>query len=328
MTFDLPLVSVIIVNYNKKNYLDKCLSSLSTQTYRPLEVILVDNGSADGSVDFTRENFPRTRILRMRENVGFAKANNAGIAAAKGRLIATLNNDTEVMPGWTSEMVRGIASDDRIGMCASKMLFMDTPGIINSTGVMVSRSGACWDRGMSEPDVGQYESEEEVFGPCAGAAMYRREMLEEAGAFDEDFVAYMEDADLAFRGRMAGWKCLYVPRAVVYHKGSGTAGYMSDYSIYYGNRNIIWNYIKNYRGLLFVTCLPWAVCRNLAVIPYYAVKGFGVTIVRSKVDAIKLLPRMMIKRWYNRPASADVKRYLHTWAAIPSPIEKKGTPAR
>jgi len=314
-----PLVSVIVVNYNRKGFLEKCFSSVEAQTYKPIEVILVDNGSVDGSVELVREKFPRVRVLALPGNMGFAKANNMGIAMAKGSLIATLNNDTEATPMWVSEMVRCIASDAGVGMCASKMLFMGSPGVINWTGIMVSRSGACWDRGMSEPDLGQYEAEEEVFGPCAGAAMYKREMLEDVGLFDEDFLAYMEDTDLAFRGRLAGWKCLYVPRAVVYHLGSGTAGYMSDFSIYHGNRNAVWNFVKNYRGLMFFTCLPWAVGRNLAVIPFYAMKGFGFTILRAKVDAVKGLPGMLAKRWRKKPSYPDVARFINTWASVPLP---------
>ncbi len=314
-----PLVSIIVVNFNRKGFLEKCFSSVEAQTYEPVEAILVDNGSTDGSAELVRERFPWVRVLALPGNMGFAKGNNMGIAMAKGSLIATLNNDTEATPGWVSEMVRCITSDPSVGMCASKMLFMGSPGVINSTGIMVSRSGACWDRGMSEPDLGQYEAEEEVFGPCAGAAMYKREMLESVGPFDEDFLAYMEDADLAFRGRLAGWKCLYVPGAVVYHLGSGTAGYMTDFSIYHGNRNAVWNFVKNYRGLLFIACLPWALGRNLAVIPYYATKGFGGTILRAKVDALKGLPRMLAKRWRKTPSGPDVERFINTWAAVPLP---------
>ncbi len=323
-----PLVSVIVVNFNKRDYLEKCFSSIAAQAYEPLEAILVDNGSTDDSAAFVKEAFPWVRVFALRENVGFARGNNVGITLAKGSLIATLNNDTEVMPGWVSEMVRAITSDARVGMCASKMLFMSSPGVINSTGIVVSRSGACWDRGMSEPDLGQYEEEGEVFGPCAGAAMYKREMLEEVGLFDEDFLAYMEDTDLAFRGQLAGWKCLYVPKAVVYHLGSGTAGYMTDFSIYHGNRNAVWNFVKNYRGLTFFRCLPWALGRNLAVIPFYATKGFAATIVRAKVDAIKGLPGMLAKRRQKLPSGQGVEKFINTWASVPLPTDAAGNKSR
>lgn len=318
-----PLVSVIIVNYNGRIFLEKCLASLSVQTYSAIEIIIVDNGSADDSVDYVKKEFPSVRLIICKENLGFAKGNNIGIKESKGELIATLNNDTEVVPEWIEKLVNVMNSDKNIGMCASKMLFMKNRGIINSTGLCISRSGACWDRGMSEYDIGQYDTIEDIFGPCAGAAMYRRAMFEEIGLFDEDFYAYMEDTDLAFRGRLAGWKCIYVPDAIVYHVHGGTAGYMSDYTVYYGNRNIIWYPIKNFPTWILIICLPWIIGRNIAIIPYYILKGYGKVILRSKVDGIKGIPRMIVKRSQNKNKGdikkgdikkGDIKKYLETWA--------------
>lgn len=303
------LVSVIVVNHNGRAFLDKCLGSLRRQSYPSIEVLLVDNGSSDGSVEFVRERYPEVKIIENEENIGFAGANNVGIRAAHGELVATLNNDTEVVPGWLEALVGAMLSGKDVGMCASKMLRMDDPGIIDSTGICISRSGASWDRGMFERDMGQYEAMEEVFGPCAGAALYRRSMLDEVGLFDEDFFAYMEDVDLAFRARLKGWKCLYVPKAVVYHHHGGTAGYMSDLSVYYDNRNIIWNFIKNYPAPLLLTSLIWVIGRNLAVLPYYALKGHGRAALRAKVDALKGLPAMVAGR---AGGKSDVSRFIHT----------------
>ena len=313
------LVSVIIVNYNGSVYLDECISSLLAQTYPAIEIIFVDNGSSDGSCEYVMKNFPSVKIITNNENLGFAKGNNIGIKAAKGELIATLNNDTKVTSRWVGELVGAINSDANVGMCASKMLFMKNAEFINSTGICISRSGACWDRGMFEHDNGQYESIGEVFGPCAGAAMYQKSMLEDIGLFDEDFYAYMEDVDLAFRGRLRGWKCLYVPEAVVYHVHGGTAGYVSDYTVYYGNRNIIWNCVKNYPTRLLVTSLPWIVGRNLAVIPYYIMKGHGGTIIRSKIDAIKGISKILAKRSACFVAEDEIYKYMKTWSDIPMP---------
>ncbi len=313
------LVSVIIVNYNGSVYLDECISSLLAQTYPAIEIIFVDNGSSDGSCEYVKKNFPSVKIIANDENLGFAKGNNIGIKAAKGELIATLNNDTKVTSRWLEELVDAINFDANVGMCASKMLFMKNAEFINSTGICISRSGACWDRGMFERDNGQYESTSEVFGPCAGAAMYRKSMLEDIGLFDEDFYAYMEDVDLAFRGRLRGWKCLYVPEAVVYHVHGGTAGYVSDYTVYYGNRNIIWNCVKNYPTRLLVTSLPWIVGRNLAVIPYYIMKGHGRTIIKSKIDAIKGISKILAKRSECLVAEDEIYKYMKTWSEIPMP---------
>jgi GT2 family glycosyltransferase len=319
-----PLVSVIVVNFNGLRYLDACLSSLMAQTYGSFEVILVDNGSGDGSAEHAKKNFPRVRVIETGENLGFASANNIGIRAAGGEFIATLNNDTEVSPAWLEELVGAMSPGD-VGMCASKMLRMDDHTIIDSTGIMVSRSGACWDRGMFERDEGQYETVEEVFGPCAGAALYRKRMLDEAGLFDDDFISYMEDTDLAFRCRLAGWKCLYVPKAVVYHVHGGTAGYVSPYTVYYGNRNIVWYPLKDFPLPLLLTSLPFMVGRSLAVIPYYVLKGHGTTIFRAKLDALKGAPRMIGKR--RHAGGSDVRRFVGTWARIKKPPEGYIKPA-
>lgn len=311
-----PLVSVIIVNYNGRIFLRKCISSLLSQSYPAIEIILVDNGSSDDSIGYVKKEFPSVKIISNKENLGFAKGNNIGIRAANGELIATVNNDTEATSKWVEGLVKAINSDENVGMCASKMLFMKNPELINSAGICISRSGACWDRGMFERDKGQYESIEEVFGPCSGAAMYRKSMLEEIGLFDEDFYAYMEDADLAFRGRLAGWKCLYVPNAVIYHAHGGTGGYASDFTIYYGNRNIIWISFKNFPNQLLITSLPWIIGRNLAVIPYYILKGHGSAILRSKIDAVKAIPKMLAKRSQRLEDENEINRYVQTWANI------------
>jgi GT2 family glycosyltransferase len=264
---DTPLVSIIIVNYNGLHFLESCLSSLTIQTYKKFEIVFVDNGSSDGSIGFVREHYPLIRIVETGKNLGFAGGTNAGIRVARGEFILTLNNDTIADPQFIENLVKPMASDSRLGMCASKMLFPD--GRINSTGVCISRSSAAWDRGIFEQDSGQYDKEVEVFGPCAGAALYQRAMLDEIGLFDEDFFIYMEDVDLAFRARLAGWKCRFIPSARVTHYRGGTTGIKSDLSIFYGNRNQLWNAIKNFPVRTLLISLPWIIGKNCAHIPYY-----------------------------------------------------------
>jgi len=308
------LVSVIIVNFNGRHFLQDCLSSLLKQTYSPFEVILVDNASHDGSVAFVQEHFPPVKIIIQKENLGFAGGSNAGIREAEGEYILTLNNDTIASPEFIEELVQPMMSDPSVGMCASKMIFPD--GRINSTGICISRSGAAWDRGGGEPDHGQYELPEEVFGPCAGAALYRRAMLNEIGLFDEDFFLFMEDVDLAFRARLAGWKCMYVPMARVVHIHGGTANEGSDVAIYYGNRNIIWYVVKNFPTWIFLISLPLILGRNCGVIPYYLLSGNGLAIVRAKVDALRGLPLMIRKRKsINKNVDTEtVKIWIHLWS--------------
>jgi hypothetical protein len=311
----MELISVIVLNYNGKGFLNSCLSSLASQTYSDFEVIVVDNGSRDGSPEYIEENYPWVRLAKNDENLGFAGGTNVGIRAAKGEFIITLNNDSRADSRFIEELIKPMA-DPEVGVCAAKMLFPD--GRINSAGICISRSGAAWDRGMFEPDRGQYEFVEEVFGACAGAALYRREMLDEIGLFDEDFFLYLEDVDLAFRARLAGWKCLYVPGARVIHHHGGTAGVGSDLAVYYGNRNIVWYPIKDFPFRLLITSLPFIVARNLAVIPYYALRGQGGVILKSKLDALKGVVKMMEKRndVVRRADYSQINRFVEIWGGI------------
>ena len=311
----MELISVIVLNYNGKGFLNSCLSSLASQTYSDFEVIVVDNGSRDGSPDYIEENYPWVRLAKNDENLGFAGGTNVGIRAAKGEFILTLNNDSRADSRFIEELIKPMA-DPEVGVCAAKMLFPD--GRINSAGICISRSGAAWDRGMFEPDRGQYEFVEEVFGACAGAALYRREMLDEIGLFDEDFFLYLEDVDLAFRARLAGWKCLYVPGARVIHHHGGTAGVGSDLAVYYGNRNIVWYPIKDFPFRLLITSLPFIVARNLAVIPYYALRGQGGVILKSKLDALKGVVKMMEKRKdvVRRADYSHINRFVEIWGRM------------
>ena len=311
-----PFVSVIIVNYNGLRFLKPCLSSLAAQSFKNFEIIFVDNHSSDGSSGYIREQFPSVTLIETEKNLGFAGGTNTGIRASCGDYILTLNNDTITDPHLIDNLVRPMASDSRLGMCASKMLFPD--GRINSTGICISRSGAAWDRGIFEQDSGQFDTEEEVFGPCAGAALYRRAMLDEIGLFDEDFFIYMEDVDLAFRARRAGWKCMYIPSARVTHFMGGSAGINSDISVFYGNRNLLWCMIKNFPVRTLLISLPWIIGRNCADIPYYMSKGKGKVIIRAKCDCLKGVLKMVKKRekHITRTSSEQIEKWISVWMNI------------
>jgi GT2 family glycosyltransferase len=308
-----PLISVVVVNFNGKHFLHDCFSALLCQDYTPFEIIMVDNASNDGSVEYVQQNFTKVKISIQTTNLGFAGGTNAGIREAKGTYILTLNNDTVVSPDFIKELVQQMVSNSTVGMCASKMILPN--GRINSTGICISRSGAAWDRGMNKADHGQYEFGGEVFGPCAGAALYRRAMLDEIRLFDEDFFLFMEDVDLAFRARLAGWRCIYVPAARVVHMHGGSAQTGSDLAVYYGNRNIVWNVFKNYPLKLLLTSLPWIICRNAGVIPYYSLMGQGRVIIRAKFDAIKGLRSMIKKRAGIKKKVTDneIAGWIQTW---------------
>ncbi len=305
-----PQISVIVLNYNGKKFLEPCLASLISQTFQDFEIILVDNGSTDGSTDFVRQHFPSVTILETGKNLGFAGGSNRGISCATGEFILTLNNDTIADPRFLEEIIKPVIRDSQIGMCAPRMLLPD--GRMYSAGITIFRNGSAVDRGIFEPDSGLYDMEEEVFGPCAGAALYRRSMLDGIGLFDEDFFLYMEDVDLAFRARFYGWKCVYVPAARVVHFYGGTTGRESDLSVYYGNRNSLWCIIKNYPLRVLISTFPWILWRNIADLPFYFLRKQGRTIVRAKVDAIRGFPTMLKKRMktVSRIPDREIARWI------------------
>lgn len=241
-----PNISVIVLNWNGEKYLKNCFSSLENQTYSNFERILVDNGSEDNSIKFVRRNFPQVRIVENKKNLGFAEGNNKGIKLAKGRYIFILNNDTKIDKYCLERLVEVIERDDKIGMCAPKILSLKNPQLIDSVGINVYFDGMSRGRGRKEIDKGQYDKVEEILLPSACAALYRKRMLDEIGLFDEDFFAYCEDTDLGLRGRLAGWKAVFIPSAIVYHYYSGTTGEYSNFKAFLVERNHFWVALKNF----------------------------------------------------------------------------------
>jgi GT2 family glycosyltransferase len=242
-----PVVSVVIVNLNQRDLLARCLESLWRQTFPSVEIVVVDNGSTDGSIDYLR-SIPEARLssIYLSSNRGFAGACNAGIRTARGKYIATLNNDAEAHPRWLEGLVAAMEADPSIGMCASKILFHGDRQRIDKAGHLIYPDGLNHGRGSGEKDVGQFEVQEEVLFPDAAAALYRREMLDGVGLFDEAFFAYGDDADLGLRARLAGWICIYVPNAVVYHIHSATAGEFSALKAFLIERNRMWVAFKTF----------------------------------------------------------------------------------
>ncbi len=240
-----PIVSVIIPNWNGRRFLAECIDSLKRQTCSDFETILVDNGSSDGSADFVQERYGEfVRVLMNRENLGYTGGNNAGIRAARGEYIALLNNDTVVEPDWIEALIKATRCDGGVGMWASKVKSYDDRNRIEAVGELIYRDGLNRARGQYEADRGQYESVEEILFPPGCGGMYRRSLFGEMGGFDEDFFAYGDDAEIGLRIRLSGWKGLYVPGAVLYHKGSGSTGQYSPFKAFYVERNRFWITIK------------------------------------------------------------------------------------
>jgi len=210
MDVDWPVASVVVLNYNGLRFLDDCFRSLERLEYPRdrLEVIMVDNGSTDGSVAYVQDVYPWVRVIVNKVNLGFAGGNNVGLETARGEYILTLNNDTRVEPTWLVELVRVAESEPRVGMCASKMLFMSQPDTINSTGICLDRVGIAWDRRGGEPDTEDSEQPVEIFGPCAGAALYRRRMLDEIGGFGSCLAGAIGGLALSLRPPRTSLSCL------------------------------------------------------------------------------------------------------------------------
>lgn len=238
-------VVVVIPNWNGSELLQACLCALDEQTFRGFRVLVVDNGSTDNSVLMVRETFPDVQVFQNDTNIGFAAAINQGIQNSREPLVATLNNDTRPESGWLNSLVERMDSDSKTGACASKMLFADQPSVINSAGIAIDHAGIAWDRlggAADTPDINPVP----VFGACAGAALYRRSMLDELGGFDTEYFVYLEDVDLAWRAQVAGWKAVYVPQARVQHHHSATAGEGSAFKDYMLGRNKVRLLLRNF----------------------------------------------------------------------------------
>jgi len=323
-------VALVIPNWNGRQYLESCLRSVFAQEFQDFAVILVDNGSTDGSVDLVQACFPQVHLIENRENRGFATANNQAIRVSVSEFVATLNNDTEVEPGWLGALVRAVETDPRIGMCASRMLLAHQRELVESTGIAVDKAGIVWNRegvalhrtGRTTPAIpstlqgGNADRFEAaalvpVFGPCAGAALYRRAMLDDIGLFDEDFFAYMEDVDLAWRAQWAGWKCVYVPEAVVYHVHSATGGEGSHFKNRLLGRNKIWLLCKNYPWLPWYVLL--ALAYDLMSVGYAVAVGRGPGALQGRIEALPEIPRLLAKRRriVRRMSSREMIAKLH-----------------
>jgi GT2 family glycosyltransferase len=246
-----PLVSVIIPNWNGAQHLPVCLDSLQRQSYAHSEVIVVDNGSADGSLALVTRHYPHARVIPLGENRGFAAGCNSGIRAARGEILALLNNDTEVDPGWLEAVVATFERHPQAGAVASKMLLFEQRDVFHTAGDFYRLDGTPGNRGAWQQNVGQFDQETPVFSACGGSAAYRWAMLDEIGLLDEAFFFSCEDVDLGWRAQLAGWQCIYAPQAVVYHKVSATGAGITN--SFYDGRNFIYLIAKDY---------PWSLMRR------------------------------------------------------------------
>jgi GT2 family glycosyltransferase len=292
-----PPLSIIIPNWNGAKHLPTCLGSLQHQTYPNIEVILVDNASGDESVALVQRNYPEVVLVQLDENLGLTGGINRGIRVARGEIIAPLNNDTEVAPGWAEALVTALLSHPGAGMAASKMLLFDRRDTLHSAGDAYRVDGIPVNRGVWQKDEGQFDDDVYIWGGCGGAVAYRRAMLDDVGLLDEDLFMYCEDVDLNWRAQLAGYKCVFAPQAVVYHHLSATGG--GEIASFYTGRNTLWVLVKNYPSQLLRRHWRAVVRAQLKIArdAFEARRGAAARArLRGQVAGLLGLPRWLRKR--------------------------------
>ncbi len=288
-------ISIVVVNWNGKSFLQDCLGSLLSQTYANREIIAVDNGSGDDSVGYIREHFPAVAVVALASNAGFTGGNGEGLKVSHGEFICLVNNDTKVHERWLENLVQPMLTDRSIGICASKILFA-TNGTLNSAGDGITTAAVGFNIGLNQ-GAAQFNMPARVFGACGAAVLYRRQMLEEIGFLDEDFFLYDEDTDLSFRAQLAGWKCAYVPTAIVHHVSNATTVRLSDIHVYYHARNLEFVWIKNMPAGLMLRFAPQKLLQEIGSFCYICLRhGKWGAYFRAKRDALRMFPLMRQKR--------------------------------
>jgi GT2 family glycosyltransferase len=297
MSESTPFFSVVIPNWNGAHHLPTCLDALRAQTYPRVEVIVADNASTDGSLELLAGQYPEVRVVALPENRGFTGACNAGMEAAQGEFISLLNNDTEVDPGWIAAVADAFNRHPEAGLVASKMLLFDERDRFHTAGDLYRVDGRLVNRGVWERDAGQYDQEEYVFSACGGSAAYRRTMLDEIGLLDDDFFFSAEDMDLAWRAQLAGYRCIYAPNAIVYHRLAATGGGVT--ASYYDGRNMIWILIKDYPAVLWRKH-GFKILRAQCGLAYEALRAWRGAAARARLRGMTAsllgLPKMLSKR--------------------------------
>ena len=317
-------VSVVIPTWNGRALLDVVLESLERQSLAADEVIVVDNGSTDGTVEHLRSRRPSVTVVALGENTGFAAAVNRGIERASGDVVALVNNDIELHPEFLRELVAGLEADPGAASAAAKMLRFDDREVLDAAGDTLRWSGVALQRGQGERDRGQYDAPGRVFSACAGAAAYRRSAFAEVGLFDEAFFAYLEDVDWGFRAQLAGLGCVYVPTAIAYHVGSATTrreGRPDPFFYGLPRRNNVWMVLKNYPGSALLRAAPLLAVNHLGLV-YVAVRdGMARAHFAALAAAARGLPRVLRQRREIQRARRVGRRELE-------PLITRGRPPR
>ena len=314
----MPKVSIIIPNWNSNNVLEQCLRELSNQTNQSFEIIIVDNGSEyRQSASFILIPIElKIQTKKLPTNLGYAVANNMGARMAQGQWLALLNADAFPEPDWLENLLQAAEQNPEYKIFASRQIQANAPEWLDGAGDAYHLTGLAWRKDYNRSSKDHGHQQREVFSACPTAALYSREAFLHAGGFDEDYFSYFEDVDLGFRLRLNGEKCLYVPTAVVHHVGSASTGKRSDFSVYYGYRNMIWTFFKDMPAPLLWLCLPLHLATLAFFVVYLTARGQGRVILKAIRDAIHGLPNLLVKRreiQRNRKASTrELLRVMST----------------
>lgn len=268
-------VSIVIPNYNGERYILDCIASVYDQIEDKREIIIVDNHSTDNSVSLIEQHYPDVTLIINDENRGFAAAVNQGIRASSGKYVILLNNDAFAREGFVEALYKCMESDPKIFSASAKMLRYDQPGIIDNAGDELTIFGWAYKTGDGRPSEA-YNKQRRIFSACAGAAIYRKELFEEIGYFDESFFAYLEDVDIGFRANLHGYKNVFCPAAVVDHIGSATSGSRhNEFKVKISARNNILLLKKNYTPSLWMCNIVFIIFGMIIKYLFFVIKGYG-----------------------------------------------------
>lgn len=287
----MQLATVVIPNLNGKKYLKDCLDALERQTSQDFSVIMIDNGSADGSAEFVKANYPEVAVKRFAENRGFCGAVNEGIRMAKTKYVILLNNDTICSPSFVEELIEGMEARTDCFAGSARMVQMQDPGKMDNCGDFYCALGWAFTPAKGK-SIQSYESARKVFSACGGAAIYLRRVFDEIGLFDEAHFAYLEDVDVCWRAKIAGYQNWYFPKAVVKHVGSATSGSVyNEFKVRHASRNSIYMIYKNMPLLQIILNLPFLAAGYLIKTLFFIRKGFGALYLQGIWQGILLCSR-------------------------------------
>lgn len=309
-------VSIVIPNYNGIKFIKNCLLSLEKQTEEEFDIIVIDNASIDGSIELIKQEFPSVQLVELDKNYGFCKAVNEGIKRSKTEYVILLNNDTVAKESFVEELVRAMEQSNQIFSCSAKMLQLYDKELIDDAGDFYCALGWAFARGKSKPAT-EFNENSQIFAACAGAAIYRRDVFEQIGYFDEAHFAYLEDIDIGYRARIYGYKNLYAAKALVYHAGSGVSGSRyNEFKVKLASKNSIYIIHKNMPILQIILNLPLLIIGFVIKTIFFAKKGFGITYIKGLGKGIQMSLKTKKVKFQLRNIGNYVLIQLELWINI------------